>query len=165
MPAKEKYGAQPPIEILRQWMDHGGWYDRNDKDQAFMELTDVQFLGAMGPPGGGRTRISERYVRHFNVLGFVPFSNESLQKMFGTILSWAAGSFSSAVKQVVPAVVQATIDVYNAISRDMLPTPAKSHYTFNLRDLSKVFQGMNAGSDKKITEGNQYVRLWAHECM
>lgn len=38
--------------------------------------------------------------------------------------------------------VDATIRVYSTITCSLLPTPAKSHYTFNLRDLSKVFQGI-----------------------
>ncbi|CAN0524083.1 unnamed protein product, partial [Ectocarpus sp. 8 AP-2014] len=136
MPAKETYGAQPPIEILRQWMDHGGWYDR--KENTFRQLVDVQFVAAMGPPGGGRTSITQRYVRHFNLLNFVPFSNESLQRVFGTILEWfLQRGFNSAVKQIAANMVAATLDIYNTIADNLLPTPAKSHYTFNLRDLSK----------------------------
>ncbi len=68
MPKKETYGAQPPIELIRQYLDHSGWYDR--KTLQLMRLEDLLMLVTMGPPGGGRTFITNRMIRHFNVLAY-----------------------------------------------------------------------------------------------
>mmetsp|Transcript_25185 Transcript_25185/g.84603 ORF Transcript_25185/g.84603 Transcript_25185/m.84603 type:complete len:2627 (-) Transcript_25185:45-7925(-) len=164
MPAKEEYGAQPPIEILRQWMDHAGWYDRDEN--AFRQLVDVQFVAAMGPPGGGRTQITQRYVRHFNLLNFVPFSADSLARVFTTILDWSLNAgYSAGVKSLASAVVGATIGIYEDISAGLLPTPAKSHYTFNLRDLAKVFQGLGQGAAALLQDKESYLKLWCHESL
>ncbi|XP_067907506.1 dynein axonemal heavy chain 1 [Heterodontus francisci] len=161
MPALETYGAQPPIEILRQWMDHQGWYDRK-LIGTFRQLMDINFVCAMGPPGGGRNPITARYSRHFNYLSFIEMDDSSKLKIFSTILdSWLDNA--EEVKLLNEPLVAATIEVYSTITSQLLPTPAKSHYTFNLRDLSKVFQGILMAESAYTKTKVLLLRLWYHE--
>jgi dynein heavy chain len=86
--------------------------------------------------------------------------------VFGTILDWRLSQgFAGPVKQLSANVVLATISVYNTITSKLLPTPAKSHYTFNLRDLSKVFQGVLLGDPAFVKDKESFIRIWAHECL
>ena len=59
--------------------------------------------------------------------------------------------------------VQATLDIYNKVTVNLLPTPAKSHYLFNLRDFSKVILGICMAHKDYITTIDSLVRLWTHE--
>jgi dynein heavy chain len=162
MPALEVFGAQPPVELLRQWMDHRGWYDRKSVG-AFRKLVDIMFVGAMGPPGGGRNPITPRFSRHFNHISFTELEDSSKFTIFSTIVASWLGSFKNA-ETLIPQLVHSTTAIYNTITTELLPTPAKSHYTFNLRDLSKVFQGMLMVPVNKIKGLSALLRVWFHEC-
>jgi dynein heavy chain len=164
MPMVEEYGAQPPIEILRQYMDHKGWYDR--KETTFRSLVDIQFVAAMGPPGGGRSFVTERYLRHFNHISVTEFDDATMIRIFEVLQNWyftTANSFSADVAKLTPKLVKATLSVYQAVMKEMLPTPTKSHYTFNLRDFARVMGGICISKPDQINSPEKCIRLWIHE--
>lgn len=55
------------------------------------------------------------------------------------LLDWPTFSFLPRYGKML---VQATMTIYKAAVENFLPTPSKSHYVFNLRDFSRVIQGV-----------------------
>jgi len=163
MPKKEEYGAQPPIELVRQWMDHQGWYNRAEKEKPFMKIEDIIFVSAMGPPGGGRASLTQRLQRHFNFLTYTDLGKQDITMIFSKILGAFVGGFSEAVSGAIAGIVESTQVVYYGVAQKLKPTPSKSHYTFNLRDISKIFQGVCSSDQKATQQAVDVFRIWIHE--
>lgn len=135
-------------------------------------VQDMFILASMGPPGGGRTNISQRLQSRFNLINmtfphvrartcpFLPLYDISsttrrrslriqavisvclqesqIRRIFSTMINQKLEDFKEDVKPIGDILTQATLKLYSAVSAYFLPTPAKIHYLFNLRDISKV---------------------------
>ena len=60
---------------------------------------------------------------------------------------------------------KATIKLYTNICEKLPRTPVKFHYIFNLRDLSRVYEGMCQAVLDKFPGKEGLVRLWRNECL
>ena len=180
MPAREQYGSQGPLELLRQWLDHGHWSDLNDTSN--LELIDLVrtalqlhiqvnlilfllklFIGAMGVPGGSNY-IPKRLYRHMFCVAVDSFEDTTLMRIFTSIGEWHFGKgYMDVVARLAKGLAASIIEIYKGSIQCYLPTPAKSHYTFSLRDVTRVYQGIVMVPPKKLVDAEKLVRLWTHE--
>jgi dynein heavy chain len=127
-------------ELLRQYQDFGGLYDR--ETLKWIDIQDVILCAACGPPGGGRNPTTPRLLRHFAIFAIPAPSEYSLKHIFKSILNGYLTDFNQNVKTAGDGIIDAAVEIYSRMSAELLPTPTKSHYVFNLRDLSKCIQGI-----------------------
>ncbi|KAJ3023365.1 Dynein heavy chain 6, axonemal [Thoreauomyces humboldtii] len=162
MPKLDTYGSQPPIELLRQYLDFHGFYDR--EKLTWKAVEDIEIVSACAPPGGGRNHVTPRLLRHFNLFNIPAPSEVSLGKIFRAIVEgFLRNGFTAEVKGVSDPIVNSSIEIYHRMCTELLPTPAKSHYTFNLRDLSRVVQGVCQARPQVVQAKMDIVKLFCHE--
>lgn len=90
----------------------------------------------------------------------------TLTKIFGSILQgFLKNGFQEHIQKMDEPIVASTIEIYQRISEELRPTPAKFHYLFNLRDVSKVFQGILMVRPVSIQNPETMARLWINESL
>jgi len=182
MPEVNVWGDQPTLEMARLVVEYGGFaFLDKDKRGDFKICEDLQYMAAMQHPGGGKNDIPNRLKRNFFIFNMILPSITSINDIYGQMLT---GRFPPAkvpeeTLLVVRKLTQATIALWRTMKDKMLPTPAKFHYIFNLRELSRVFQGIMLTPTETIRTGGYrceqkvvsfngggktLLQIWKHEC-
>ncbi|XP_039735198.1 dynein axonemal heavy chain 10 [Pteropus medius] len=164
MPKVDEYGTQQPIALLKLLLEKGYLYDRG-KELNCKSIRDLGFVAAMGKAGGGRNEVDPRFISLFNVFN-VPFpSEESLHLIYSSILKGHTSVFHESIQAVSDELTFCTLELYENIVQELPPTPSKFHYIFNLRDLSRVFNGLVLTHPERFQTVTQMVRVWRNECL
>ena len=129
----------------------------------------------MQHPGGGKNDIPNRLKRNFFIFNLVLPSIASINDIYADA-RWRLSQFPPAAMAILKTLTKATIALWRTCKDKLLPTPAKFHYIFNMRELSRVFQGvLSCDLDILLTGGSCgpvlglesatiIVGLWKHEC-
>jgi len=175
MPRINEWGDQVTLEIIRQLVELGYlWNLEKGRAGDQMIIEDLIYVLAMNHPGGGKNDIPHRMKRHCFNLNIPMPSMASIEQIFGAILKlrFNAPNFAADVLAVSNQLVDITMDLYEKSKKRLLPTPAKFHYIFNLRDVSRVFQGIltipleiaQKPTNCNLSPDVFLLAVWRHEC-
>ena len=164
MPEVDKYGTQSPICLIRQLLDYWTWFNRDRLDEK-EKIVDCQFMACMNPKAGSFV-IDTRLQRHYTVMSCLTAERTILDQIYRQVMESHLRTFDPSISGLSSKFVQATIDIFRSITDNpqFMPSARKFHYQFNMRDVSKIIQGlMNTRGPLYRGAPVKMYRLWVHE--
>jgi dynein heavy chain len=161
LPYIETYGTQNAIALLTQHINYGTIFDRDDLGLR-KELVDMQYITAMNPTAGSFT-VCERAQRMFATFASLMPSNQDLTTIFRSLLAGHVMGFTDQITNHVDKIVDASLTLYETVSKKFLPSAVKFTYNWTLREMTNVFQGVCMMRRNDYETVDSFNRIWVHE--
>lgn len=110
----DTYGTQQPIAMLKLLLDRGGVYDRG-KELIWKNMKDIGYVAAMGKAGGGRNETDPRFVSLFSVFNMTFPADESLFRIYNSILAGHLLPFSAEIQELCSKLTSMTMELYRFV--------------------------------------------------
>ena len=176
MPYVNKWGDQVTLELVRQLLEFGGYYlIKSDENRGVMKkISKISFVAAMNHPKGGKNDIPNRLKRHFFIFNMVLPNEQSVNDIYGKITQafFTKKAFGEVISQQAQKLPKLTSDLLKRMASKFQPTPVKFHYYYNMRELSRTFQGIFKGDKECLVNSEKRYQiapdvfllcLWKHE--
>ncbi|CAH3196290.1 unnamed protein product, partial [Porites evermanni] len=171
LPRTDEFGTQEVNELLRQVLDEKILFNtKKPFDRRVLEgvvVTAAMNMQSEPVTSGTHQQIPERLKRHFAVFRLPAPTAESLFTIVTSILeaNMAQNQGMGLPQEFHEQIVMASCTLLTSL-QDVLrpsPTPGRYHYQFNLRDITRVFQGLKNCSEEMRADEEYMVSLWQHE--
>ena len=170
MPQLDEYGTQSHVELLRQAIDYKEYYDR--KDLEFKKiLEDILFIGCQNPKAGS-FNIDLRLQRHFTLIGASEPNASITSEIYTFILKNHFKEFhfnnqkEDTIDKLISEVIDASVGILERVRKGnkvFFPSATKFHYQWNMREISRLIDGVLRSASSAYKDITQIYKLWFHE--
>jgi len=138
----DHYGTQSAIELLKQIVDYKNTYHLEDLEQ-LIELKDFLICASFNPKMGSGV-ISNRMQRFFTTIAISKPPNDTVLGIYKRILNDHFRKFDKKIAAMADGCIDAINRVFQSVlvEAKLSPTARKFFYKFNLRDVSRVVEGL-----------------------
>ena len=157
LPDVDRYGAHGHAALIRQHIDHGGWYDLaklNPREVVNLQYAFVMQSAAVGSAASmdtignsveaSQASVDVRLAAKAFWFAWHPITESALTSLTATLLEgyFAEVQAKRDITSLAPKWAALAVDALNFANRTFPPSAEQPHYAFTMHDVSRVIAGI-----------------------
>ena len=182
---KNVYQTSATLELIRQIIETRTIYSHDD--DYFLPLNSINLILTCTYPGKSPNYLplTERLTKHLVPIHLNPEPTNLIESIFSSTLDhWLEEFPAESIlfpRELAQSLIKSMGEIYITIKENLKPTPQKSHYMFNFKDVARVMQGVQLlaskskvvpakiskkhQQDQSIVQMGTILKLFTHEIM